>query len=275
MADKSWVEAPEEVIVKVLGLDTLEISEPSLFVNLLKWGYAQVEDVADVRAKIDKCLKLIRFMAMDFTEFSSMCCRPIPLTTEEKYKIFLSISQQNVKHLPEGFSGEIWPRCMGEIFDYNWKSLIEEDEILIDKSSEPFVLNVAVEPEQYLTGIELHSLTDINAGELVHVTCGIYSSEYPKLCITTATFNGTVLPGNDGELVFPRPVLMKKGIVYSMELTYKHSVSRLTAEFSPGRTYAWSDYDGDGAMVVFAFDDEPVTPILDVCGLLMAQKPKD
>jgi hypothetical protein len=273
MADKFWVEAPEEVVLRVLGLNSMQISEPSLFVNLLRWGHAQVKDVAQVRAKIDNCLKLIRFCAMDLSEFSGLCCRPLPLTTEEKYKIFLGISQQNDKHLPEGFSRVMWPRCMGQIFDYNWMPLMEEDEIFVDNTSDPFFLNVAVEPEHHLTGLQLHSLTNINAGELVHLTCSIYSSEYPNLCITTATFNGIVPEENDGELVFPRPVLMKKGIVYSIELTYQHAASRLTAEFFTGRTYTWdSDSDEEGTIVVFALDDEPVSPILDICGLLMAQK---
>jgi hypothetical protein len=104
LSDKSWLEAPEEVVLKVLQIKTMQMTEAKLFASLVKWGQAQVKDEADVRAKIDKCLKLIQFCTMDCVEFSTLCCNAIiPLTSEEKHKIFLCISQKNYKFLPDGF----------------------------------------------------------------------------------------------------------------------------------------------------------------------------
>jgi hypothetical protein len=101
----SWVEAPEEVVLKVLRLQKMAITERLLFARLVKWGRAQATNEEEVRAKIDKGLKLIRFYTMECSEFSSLCHSSIPLTSEEKYKLFLVIARKSTKHyLPEGFS---------------------------------------------------------------------------------------------------------------------------------------------------------------------------
>lgn len=277
MSDNSWLEAPEKVVLEIFELRDMQISEALLFVNLLNWGRAQVKNEADLRAKIDSCLKLIRFCTMDNSEFSGLCCKPIPLTTEEKYKIFLSISQQSAQHLPEGFSEEIWPRCIEESLIYDWMHLKSNENLAVDNQTAPFFMTVAVHPEHYLTGLKLHSLSNINAGEMVHLTCDVYSSEYPSLYIASATFREIVQANRIGEVVFDRPVLMKQGISYAIKLTYEQSNSVLTSVFPTDRTYSWSkesdeDNDDKDAIVVFALDDEPLAPILDICGLVLAKK---
>jgi hypothetical protein len=53
----SWIEAPEEVVLKVLRLQKMAITEQLLFARLVKWGRAQATNPTneeEVRAKIDK-----------------------------------------------------------------------------------------------------------------------------------------------------------------------------------------------------------------------------
>lgn len=240
MSDKSWLEASGEVVLKVLQMEQMKISEALLFENLLNWGCAQVKEGENLRAKIDSCLKLIRFCTMDYTEFSGLCYRPLPLTAKEKYKIFFSITQKSSKLLPEGFSKVKKPRCMGEVLYYDWISKRSDDYISVDNQIEPVSLTVTVEPEHYLTGLMLDSLTDINVGELVHLTCNVYSSEYPSLCIVSVTFNEIVPEDKDGQLDFPQPVLMKRGISYTIKVTYKHTAERQSASFLTGTSHSWS-----------------------------------
>jgi hypothetical protein len=81
LSDKSWLEAPEEVVLKVLQMEAMHITESVLFLYLVKWGRAQVEDEEiGVRSKIDNFLKFINFCTMECSEFSKLCCQPIPLT---------------------------------------------------------------------------------------------------------------------------------------------------------------------------------------------------
>jgi hypothetical protein len=274
---KSWLEAPEEVVLMVLRIQSMRISEPLLFAQLLNWGRAQVKDEADVRAKINKGLKLIHFCAMDYTEFSRLCRKPVPLTADEMCKIFLSITQKNSKFLPEGFSKVKTPRCLGRTLLYDWRSLESDDSTIVNSLTDPVVLNVAVETQYYLIGILLHSLTNINAGELVHLTCGIYSSEYPTLRITTATFNGIVhAEESDGDLDFPQPVLMKKGIWYKIKVSYKHTSDRPAAVFLTDQSYTWKHSDpnnveGKETTVIFALNGESTAPTIDIRGLSMAK----
>jgi hypothetical protein len=277
---KSWLEAPEEVVLNVLQIHSMPISEPFLFEKLLRWGRAQAQNEAEVRAKIDKSLKLIRFCVMDYAEFSGLCSRQIPLTNEEKYKIFLSITQKNAKYLPKGFSPERNPRCsLGNVYNFDWRNLKGlHDCTVINSQSEPVLFNVAVETDHYLAGVMLYSLTEINAGELVHLTCGVYSSEYPKLCILNATFNDTVSAVNeDGVLEFEWPVLLKQGIVYKIKVTYMHEADRLTAVFLTENSFTWTAFDPNditdkNTTVMFSFDGTATAPTIDVFGLVMARK---
>jgi hypothetical protein len=280
LREKSWLEAPEEVVLKVLKIQSMQISEPLLFAQLLKWGRAQAKNEADVRAKIDKGLKLIRFCVMDYAEFSGLCSRPIPLTKAERYKIFLSITQKNSKFLPKGFSSERTPRCSLEnVYNFDWRHLKSlHDCTVINSETEPVIVSVAVETDHYLTGVMLYCLTEINAGELVHLTCSVYSSEYPNLCILSASFNDTVSDENEeGVLEFEWPVLLKQGIAYKIKVTYEHEADRLTAVFLTENSFTWTASDPDDiedsdTTVMFSFDGNSTAPTIDVYGLVMARK---
>ena len=269
MATKSWFEAPEEVVLKILQIDTMEISEPLLFENLVKWGRAQVEDEADVRAKIDKCLKLVRFCSMSCAEFSNLCFKPNPLTAEEKYKIFLSITQNNTSLLPKRFSNSKKPRLQRIAVQWIKVNFFKCD---VDRQTVPSVLTLKVEPLHYLLGVFLYSLTDINAGELVYLICDVYSSEDLNLCIESANFRGIVQANGNGELLFDRPVLMKKGFSYKFEVTYKHSTKIQTAAFQKEASGPWVWKVQAVSVIINPNKAVPVDPpIVDISGLILAK----
>jgi hypothetical protein len=275
LSGKFWLQAPEGVVLKILQLPSMPITEKFLFSSLVNWGRAQVKDELEVRAKIENCLKFIRFCSMDYAEFSNLCCKPIPLTAEEKYKIFLSITQKNSEHLPEGFSTVKKPRCIEEESTiYDWTSLktsmYANDEFL----TKPVIVTVTVEPVRYLTGLNLFSLTGINAGDSVHLTCDVYSSEHPKICIVSATFNDVVPEDGRGELYFDWPVLMKMGISYRIELNYKEMrhLSFTCKYFSKSTSYSWFESDPKEKVTVSFALNKPVKPITDISGLIMAKR---
>jgi hypothetical protein len=271
VSGKSWLQAPEGVVLKILHLPSMPITERFLFTSLVNWGRAQVKDTMEVRTKIENCLKLIRFCSMDCAEFSHLCSKPIPLTAEEKYKIFLSITQKNSKYLPEGFSKVKKPRCIEEESTlYDWSSLNYTFSAR-DDLKKTVIVTVIVEPVRYLTGLRLFSLTAINAGDPVHLTCAVYSSEHPKICIVSATFNDVVTEDSRGELYFDWPVLMKKGISYRIELNYKDMP--FTCEYlSKNTSYSWYESDPKEKVTVFFALNKPVQPITDICGLIMAKR---
>jgi hypothetical protein len=274
LSGKLWLQAPEGVVLKILQLPSMPITEKFLFSSLLNWGRAQVKDKLEVRAKIENCLKHIRFCSMDYAEFSNLCCVPIPLTAEEKYKIFLSITQKNSKHLPEGFSTVKKPRCIEEeSTSYDWISLKSSLCTNNDLLTKPVIVNVTVKPLRYLTGLLIFSLTGVNAGDTVHLSCAVYSSEHPKICIASATFNDVVPKGSRGELYFDWPVLMKMGISYRIELNYI-DMPRLpyTYEYlSKSTSYSWYESDPKEKVTVLFALNKPVKPITDICGLIMAK----
>ena len=151
LADKSWLEAPEEVVLKVLQMEAMHITESVLFLYLVKWGRAQVEDEEiGVRAKIDNCLKFIHFCTMECAEFSKLCCQSLPLTAEEKCKIFLSITQRNPEFLPEEFSKRTMPRCILEIHFFPLKPL-KSGKVTVNFLTEPVVLTFSIDTTCYLT----------------------------------------------------------------------------------------------------------------------------
>lgn len=277
MSDKSWLEAPEEVVLKVLQMESMQITEASLFSNLVKWGRAQVQQEEKLRLKIKKCLKLIRFCTMDAAEFSSLCCEPIPLSEREKYKILLSINQKSPDHLPESFCTSEIPRCMGQRSLYSWMDLKSRD-CFLDGQSKPCNLTVAVDQERFLTAVKLFCLTSVNAGHQMHLTCDVYSCEHPDLCIASATFDSFVQKDAIGELSLAHPVLMKRGIFYIIKVTYKLETKRSTMIFKTKRAHSVFSsvplenmYSRDKVTIMFAIHDELIAPVNDICGLVLAK----
>jgi BTB And C-terminal Kelch len=272
LSDKSWLEAPEEVVLKVLQTEALHITESVLFSYLVKWGRAQVEDEEiGVRAKIDDFLKNIKFCTMECTEFSNLCCQPIPLTLEEKYKIFLGITQRNPEFLPEGFSKTTKPRCIEGKGTY-WWNVFESGKVSVNSRTEPVVLTFSINSTCYFNGLCLRSLSDINAGKQVELTCDVYSSENPSLCLTSATFCGIVQADGigDEDLDFPWPVLMRPGIFFTVKVTYKHTKKRRTFVFENSADYTWEDSDPIEELTVrFANNIESIT---DISGLCMSRR---
>jgi hypothetical protein len=256
-------------MLKVLQMQSLKISEALLFEYLVLWGRCRVNGAATVRVNIEKGLKLIRFCTMSCAAFSALCCKPAnPLTEEERYKIFLSITQKNEKLLPEGFSISKNPRCLGEIFIYEWDSFKATD-FYIDTITEPFTFTVAFDQNCYLTGVKLVSLNENNAGQSVQLTCSVFSSEHPSLCVASATHTGLVKAGDDGELEFPWPVLMRNGIFFTFKITYKQVLKIPTAAFHNKRSHFWNtSVPGEKLTVLFANN---VHRIVDVCGLLITK----
>lgn len=336
MFDESWFKASEEVVLKVLQMPSMKMPESRLFVNLINWGRAQVDagaaakffssgkrihaidfaefsnlwsssiplspeekfkiyvcitqkspellpmcinlvnwehvqlgDEADVRAKIENCLNHIRFCAMDSVEFANLCSMPIPLSAEEKYKIN---RQKNSEILPEGFSQSKMIRCIGESISHEWKSLKITNCTLHDLT-EPVILTLGVEPLCYLTGVVLYSLTDVNAGKQVHLTCEVFNLDNPFVCIASATFNDCVDKGGCGDLDFPHPVLMKQGSSFNIKVTYSCLGKQLmTAVFQTQRSHSWdTSVPRKKVTVLFELGDELVKPTVDICGLSLAQ----
>lgn len=255
-------------------MKSLKISETSLFKKLCAWGLAQVSNnKEEARAKVDDCLKFIRFCGMDYAEFSHLCHKDAALNllnSEEKYQIFLSITQKNSDLLPVGFSKEKNPRFLDRCSEYDW--LENKDSDCTVDNLEPVNLTVTVGKTHYLTGVQLYSLTDINAGKLVHLTCCVYSMENPKLCIISATFNGIVKREGSENLNFDSPVLMKKGICYRITVTYLHEEELPTAIFViEDNCMTWSDEEDVEFAVTFYPDNKSGPPIIDICGLKLAE----
>lgn len=176
LRDESWLKTSEEVVLKVLQMPALIISEGPLYKYLVKWGRAQVEREEEIRAKIENCLKHIRFSTMGSDEFSFWCCDSTCLTDHEKLKIFYSITQNNVELLPEGFSKSKHPRCMENCYQFDWTdNNYAITECTVNNETNHVAVTVSVEPSCYLTGVTLKSLSRINAAEQVHLTCKVSS----------------------------------------------------------------------------------------------------
>jgi hypothetical protein len=131
-------------------------------------------------------------------------------------------------------------------------------------------LDFSIDTVCYLTGLSLHSLTDINAGEQVELTCDVNSSENPSLCLTSATFSGSVQVGSEnGGLEFPWPVLMRPGIFFTTKVTYKHITKRPTAVFNNSNKFTWDDSQPKEKFTVSFVG---IKNIIDICGLAVARK---
>jgi hypothetical protein len=270
MSDHSWLETTEEVVLRILQMETMNMTESVLFINLVKWGRAQVDNEADVRAKIDNCLKLIHFCTMECAEFSTLCCKPIPLTAEEKCNIFLSITQRNSKYLPDGFSIFKMARCIQDtLYPYHWEDF-KITNINLDSQTEPSILTFTVEPICYLTGVSVFSLTEINVGKQLELDCKVYNSENPTLCLTSATFCGFVETCDiSGELKFCWPVLMKPGTSYTVKITYRHKTKIPSVVFYNPKSYTW-DASNPVNKTTIMFNDK-VKRVVDISGLMVGK----
>lgn len=271
LSDQSWLEAPEEVVLKVLEMNSMRCSEVELIENLLKWGRAQVEDEADLRAKVDNGLKLIRFCTMGKKEFSNLVRRqPTLLTASENQQIFLTLSERNSDLLPETFSKLKKPRCMrktGRV--YEWKNFQASDWAVGKDKTVPVSLVFTIEPVCYLSGLTLRSLAKNNAGQQVELLCDVYKTKNLDQSLTTATFNGIVEADGRGKLFFPWPVLIHPLNSYTINVCYKHTTPVPTSTFKRTKSYSWTDDPNLKVTVVFAGN---IKRIIDISGLIIAKK---
>jgi hypothetical protein len=107
----NWLHVSEETVKVVLQSDLLAASESELLNALLDWGRAPFlladglePDDAQLRAKIDPLLKLLRFGSMNLKEFCELSKTCNVLTAEEKLKIMRSILLNSEDDMPEEFS---------------------------------------------------------------------------------------------------------------------------------------------------------------------------
>jgi hypothetical protein len=91
----------------------------------------------------------------------------------------------------------------------------------------------------------------------------------------SGTFNGTVPAGNNGELRFAWPVLMKQGISYKIKLIYDEDMVKLplaSVYHMENTSYSWNEADPKEKVTAFFTLAKPVKPIVDICGLILAKK---
>lgn len=103
--------ATTETIQDVLQLDELDVSELDLFKAITRWGLAKIQDkekkVTELRAEVDPCIKLIRFMSMESKEFAELCNSTYStnvLSLKEKHQILLSLVLNDPECTPEKFN---------------------------------------------------------------------------------------------------------------------------------------------------------------------------
>jgi hypothetical protein len=244
----------------------MQINEATLFSYLVKWGRAGTADAAEARAKIDDGLKLIRFCAMSCSSFSTLCCQPLPLSNEEMFKILLSINQRNTDLLPEGFSVSKWPRSLTTgCRMYIWNSL-KATNCTVDSQTAPFTLKVAIDTPCYMTGVVLTSLTGINIGEQVQLTCDVFTPEQTSVPMASATFNNTVKEISKGVLYLSLPVFMHPGIPYSIKLSYQHPAERPTSMYASKGSFCWNRLKL--SVNLECHNDT----IVDICGLVLGKE---
>jgi hypothetical protein len=270
LSSKSWLEASEEVVLKVLGMTSLHVTETTLFNYFVEWGRAGATDDAEARAKIDSGLKLIRFCTMSWTSFSTLCCQPLPLSKEEQLKILLCITQRNAIFLPEGFSISKWPRCIPNRHTYMWNKC-NATKCTVDHQTAPFTLKVTMDTPRYLVGLKLTSLTGINVGQKVQLTCEVFNPEQTSVPMASAAFNNTVEENLTGILYMSWPVLMHPGITYSIKLSYQHPTERPTSMYAITEgSFCWHRSDKDKRCSVNVECDND--SIVDICGFILGKE---
>jgi len=113
VASPYWLKVPLETVTDLMEMDHLDISEVDIVKALVKWGKAQVQldggdpgDGEELRKKIESCLKLIRFKAMDNKEFAQLSYAELKncLSLEEKFAIVSSIALEDWNLMPALFT---------------------------------------------------------------------------------------------------------------------------------------------------------------------------
>ena len=268
LTNMSWLTASEDVVLTVLGMNSLQINEVTLFRFLVQWGRARATEDAEARAIIAEGLKLIRFCAMSCSSFSTLCCQPLPLSNEEMLKILLSIMHRNTELLPEEFSISKWPRSLSTgCRMYMWNSLKATD-CTVHSQTAPFTLKVVIDTPCYLTGVVLTSLTT-NVGEQVQLTCDVYNPEHISAPMASATFKNTVQENRKGVLYLSWPVFMHPGIPYAIKLTYQHETERPTSMYANKGSFCWNCPDKTKFSVNLECHNDS---IIDIYGLILGKE---
>jgi hypothetical protein len=151
----------EETVKTVLQSDLVSLdSETRLLSALIDWGRAQVlreEGIApdddQLRAKIDTCLKLVRFGAMTIEEFSEVSDMCNVLTSEEKLKIMRSIVLVSKEEMPENFSSNFTSRKMCYYVPIKCTELYQDYHL--SKHGRSNVLTFSVSKPVYLLGVHV------------------------------------------------------------------------------------------------------------------------
>lgn len=229
--------ATEDTVQDILQLDDLSASESELFKGISRWGIAKIQaegklkkrKVPELRAVVDSCIKLIRFMSMECKEFAEICTSPIVLSTDEKHQILLSLVLKDPKYMPENFNRSIITRQLthsaiiySTSYSYLGNGTGGHDENLqfsvnqsvnllgfaIDLSDESIALTkLQSRPQHY--GGELPTLKDMQI-TLLEAEDTVVSEGYSS--------NSRNVNGRDIILVSP-PTTLKAGHIYNLKCT--------------------------------------------------------
>ncbi|XP_059487648.1 kelch-like protein 40b isoform X2 [Neocloeon triangulifer] len=241
----SWLEASKQTVIDVLQLDHLNISsELELFDAIVKWGKAQVTNNEQIRHLIDEPLKLIRFRNLEPSQFASLCEKNADVLTDgEKLKIFMSIDTGRDHHLPDGFSKLLIFRNLdSQPLRSNFGQQSIMSDVSLNSKSNSSVLKFQTPCEGFvLTGIQLQSLSAINIGKKLQISCSVSSALSPNRILAYADFDGKIKANTNDFLSFSEHVLIKKDISYSVAVIYLQEETVVSKQYKYGSQLIWNN----------------------------------
>ncbi|CAB3382685.1 Hypothetical predicted protein [Cloeon dipterum] len=225
-----FIKASQETLVEICSLDRLKIkSEMELVEALINWAELNASktdrDELSQREIIDAALKQVRFFTLKGDEFSELCCSTNILSEKEKLQILMSINLNNAKHMPYGFTVSSQFRDVKGHMVLDFMDNIpysSDTKVSFESSQQNFRFLVRGSDLKYLTSIRLYCLLETSAGLEADLACNLWST-CPEEPLAIAKFRGVVSSASeDPDLHFPRPILLKSGVPYTLTISYYH-----------------------------------------------------
>jgi hypothetical protein len=258
--DASWLEAPAEVVMRVLQSYKLRIKEKALFDLLIKWGeFRSASRIQDMR----RLVKHIRFCTMSTDEFTNSCLNSNnPLSFEQKFHILHSITQRRSKLLPDGFTHSRLPRNVLQTMPIDWSEYVAISTVVNDQT-EPTVFSFAVnKSDLYLFGFLLSSAGQI--GREISLSISVQSPESLDRSLCRSNLKSTVTDVNNC-VYLNWPLLMIKNVFYTVKVVYNHPRQVPSHIYYPKKQFWNLNYDAP----IITFGNVQ-NPIVDVFGLCVA-----
>ncbi|XP_059486931.1 uncharacterized protein LOC132203287 [Neocloeon triangulifer] len=217
----SWRQVSVQMVKEIFKFENLSVPEERILYALIVWlRFQNIEN----RKHFRNLLKLIRFRNFEISAFCSLIQRSKNslFTDKEKLQILMNLGNGNKCPMPDGFTDVLRFRNLSPDQKISFCQFTS-DEDCIELFENSSCLSFEVDFDGlYLTGVQLHSLSHANKGQVMDLSCTVTSSATSLKTLTHVQFQGENKFESKDTLSFPEHVILKRNVRYTLYIMYQN-----------------------------------------------------